>query len=246
MMDSAIRLFTEHRGVFVLEVAYSNLAGTKHYRSSFRVRWDRMQESIVDVEPVETRIDTDPPIADPPDVIPAKVGQLAFREWHSGNISGFPNRYGDGNPSWIAVINEQVAPARKATNVRARLEFLGSSGARRFTVPNADWFYIEHSNSVANEQWQRDVTIEGGQEQSFVFFVQIEGRPWVYKNLGEPIGQLDLDKWRVHITVTSDDAHGFEGDLGFTITRSGLQPNHRAFRLKRTIPALVTKRAGEV
>ncbi len=226
----------------VLELAYSNLQGTYHYRSSFRVRWDPLQESIVDVEPISTNIDPNPPTSAPPDVIPAQVGELAFAEWHAGDTRGFPNRYGDAQPSWMAVANKQTTPARKATNVTVRLEFMDSTGATQFTVPQTDWFYVERSGTTKVESWRRDVTIEGGDEQSFVLFSQGTSRTIVSKSSGEPIGWLDYDRWRVRIIVTSDDAQGFEGHLGFAITRSGMEIDRPAVKLQRTIPPLVRSR----
>jgi hypothetical protein len=41
--------------------------------------------------------------------------------------------------------------------------------------------------------------------------------------------------------VTADDAQGFEGFIGFTMTRSGMEIERPAFKLKRTIPPLVNR-----
>lgn len=244
-MESAMTLLTERQIAMVLEIAYSNLQGSYHCRSSFRLRWDALRESIVDVEPLQTSFDPNPPPSAPPNVIPAQVGELAFADWHPGDTRGFPNQYGDAHPSWIAVVNKQTTPARRATNVTARLEFMDSSGRTQFTVPQTDWFYVERSGTTTVEGWRRDVTIEGGDEQSFVLFSQGSGRTIVSKSSGEPTGWLDYDKWRVKIIVTSDDALGFEGDLGFIITRSGLEIDRPAFKLKRTIPPLVVSRKSQ-
>jgi hypothetical protein len=245
-MESAMTLLTERQMALIVELAYSNLQGTHHYRSSFRVRWSALQESIVDVEPISTSIDPSPPSSAPPDVIPVQIGELAFVEWHAGDARGFPNQYGDAHPSWIAVVNKQTTPARRATNVTARLEFMDSSGTTQFTVPQTDWFYVERMGTTKVESWRRDVTIEGGDEQSFVLFSQGSNRTIVSKSSGEPIGWLDYDKWRVKIIVTSDDAQGFEGHLGFTITRSGMEIDRPAFKLQRTIPPLVGSRVAAI
>jgi hypothetical protein len=47
VMEHALTLLTERQLIVPIELAYSNLSGTQHYRSSFRLRWDRMQESII-------------------------------------------------------------------------------------------------------------------------------------------------------------------------------------------------------
>jgi hypothetical protein len=174
--QSAMTLLTERQVAMVLEIAYSNLQGTYHYRSSFRVRWEPLRESIVDVEPIETRLDSNPPPSAPPNVIPAQVGQLGFGEWHGGDTRSFAILYGDAHPSWIAVVNRQTAPARKATNVTAWLEFIDSSGTTQFTVPQTDWFCVERSGTTRVESWRCDVTIEGGDEQSFVLFSEGNGK----------------------------------------------------------------------
>jgi hypothetical protein len=244
MMEPALTLLTERRMAILFDIAYSNLSGTQHYRTSFRVRWDRMQESIVDVEPVETKIDRTPPTTAPPDVIPVQIAQLDFLEWHAGDSRSFPNGYGEAHPSWIAVKNTQDAPARTAKNVTTRLEFVDSSGITQFTVPHADWFVIETIGTTKIESWRRDSTIEGGDEQSFVLFASNDkGQVIISKSAGEPIGMLGYDKWRVRIIVTSDDGQGFEGELRFTHTRSSLAPDHPAFHRMRTVPPLVRQKS---
>lgn len=241
MMEHVITLLTERQLIVPIQLAYSNLSGTQHYRSSFRLRWDQMQESIVDVEPVETRLDDNPPSTAPPNVIPNQSAQLDFQEWHAGDTRSFPNRYGDGHPSWVAVVNRQAAPARTATNVTVRLEFVDSSGATRFCVPHGVWYQMQRfGNSSEVQQWRDDITIDGGDEQSFVLFAQNDDRRLViHKHASEPIGQLDYDRWRVRITVTSDDAQGFEGELRFTFTRNSLEPDRPAFTKIRTLAPLV-------
>jgi hypothetical protein len=241
MLESAVTLVTARQIAAVIEIAYSNLAATHHYRSSFRIRWKRLPESIVDVEPIETRIDADPPSTAPPEVIPSQFAQLDFLEWHAGDTRSFPNRYGEGHPSWIAVVNRQAAPARTATNVTARLEFIDSTGLTQFCVPHADWYTIQQSGNAEAQQWRDDTTIEGGDEQSFVLFSQSDSRRLViYKHASEPVGHLEYDKWRIRIIVTSDDAQGFEGELRFTFTKNSLEPDRPAFTKIRTLAPLVT------
>jgi hypothetical protein len=241
-LEHAMTMLTERQLAVPIELAYSNLSGTQHYRSSFRLRWDRQRESIIDVEPVETRLDDNPPTTAPPNVIPNQFAQLDFQEWHAGDTRGFPNRYGEGHPSWIAVMNRQAAPARNATNVTARLEFVDSSGTTRFCVPHAEWYQMQRfGNSGEVQQWRDDTTIDGGDEQSFVLFAQNDnGGLVVHKHAAEPIGRLDYDRWRIRIIVTSDDAQGFEGELRFTLTRNSLEPDRPAFTRIRTIAPLVT------
>jgi hypothetical protein len=244
LMKSAVTLLMERRMALIFDIAYSNLSGTQHYRSSFKVRWDRMQEAIVDVEPVETKIDRNPPTTAPPDVIPVQVAQPDFLEWHAGDSRSFPSSYGGAHPSWIAVKNTQDAPPRTATNVTARLEFEDSSGTTQFTVPNADWFVVQRIGTTKSQSWRREATIEAGNEQSFVLFAINDKRQVIIsKSAGEPIGTLSYDNWRVRITVTSDDGRGLEGELRFTYTRSSLAPDRPAFHRIRTVPPLVRRRS---
>jgi hypothetical protein len=232
-------MLTERNLVVPLEIAYSNTSGKVHYRSAFRVRWDALQKSIVDVEPNGIRLDDDPPPTEPLHVVRSQLPKLEYQEWHSGGARSFPNDHHGGNPSWVAIKNTQKTPAKQAANVTARLEFIDSSNITQFTVPQVPWYRIQRRAKGTTEGWCDDLNIEGGEEQSFVLFVTAhDGRILAYKG-PLPIGHLDFDHWRIKIIATSDNAQGFEGEISFTLTSNQLTPDQPAFRFLRTLEPLV-------
>ena len=232
-------VITERNLVVPFEIAYSNTSGMVHYRSAFRVRWDQLRQSIVDVEPSGIRLDNEPPPTEPLHVVRSQLPKLEYQEWHSGGARSFPSEHHGGHPSWVAIKNTQKIPAKQAVNVTARLEFIDSNNVTRFTVLQVPWYRIQHRATAKTEQWCDDVTIEGGEEQSFVLFVEAgDGRLLVYKG-PLPIGHLDYDHWRIKIIVRSDNAQGFEGEIRFTLSRNQLTPHQPAFTLLRTLEPLV-------
>jgi len=121
------------------------------------------------------------------------------------------------------------------------MEYIDSNAKVRFVVPQTSWFCVQHPTpSTSVETWASIVDIEGGDDQSFVLFVQVEDRRvLVAKSAREPAGDLDYDHWNVKITVTSDDAVGFEGLLGFTFTKHGMPPDVPAFKKTKSVKPLV-------
>ncbi|MGA2769567.1 MAG: hypothetical protein ABSG26_02000 [Bryobacteraceae bacterium] len=243
MAERVLRYLTEEQLAFTFELAYSSLSGAQHFRSAFRVRWDQLTESIVDVEPLGIRPDDEPPSAAPPNVLAVSAtARLKFQCWHGGAERGFPSPWGDGTPTWIAVENTQSAPARTATNVKGRLEFIASDGTVRFVVPEVSWYEVKAADGAEAGQVvggrKKAVEIEGGCDQSFALFIQSDQRKLlVYSDFDEAhIGDLGYDKWQVRIQVTSEDAYGFEGRLSFTFTRRSLIPDQPAFTKVRDIP----------
>jgi len=171
--------------------------------------------------------------------------RLEFQQWHAGSSRSFPLTWAGGSPTWVAISNSQAAPARTAVNVTARLEFSNSDLSKRFGVPQAHWFAIKDRMGVTGagrlEEWRTDVEIDGGDEQSFVLYVTDDkGSMSVYKNSHEPIGLIDYDHWNVKILVSSDNAEGFEGNLGFTYTRRCLTQDDPLFTKQRNVAPLVT------
>ncbi len=237
--EYAMTMMTERNLVVPFEIAYSNISGKVHYRSAFRVRWDPMRQTIVDVEPTGTRLDNEPPPTGPFHVVRSQLPKLKYQEWHSGGARSFPSEHHGGHPSWVAIKNTQKTPAKQAVNVTARLEFIDSNNVTRFTVPQVPWYRIQHRGTAKTEQWCDDVTIEGGEEQSFVLFVEADDRRILAYKGPLPIGHLDYDHWRIKIIVRSDNAQGFEGEIGFTLSSNQLTPDQPAFNLLRTLDPLV-------
>ena len=100
---------------------------------------------------------------------------LDFVIWHSGGSRGLPmHRPSSGNtPSWISIRNTQVAPSVTARNVTARLEFVDSKREQLLIVPEAVWFEQKIAPRTERvEGYRHDLEIAGGDEQSFIFFVQ--------------------------------------------------------------------------
>ncbi len=174
-----------------------------------------------------------------------RQSRLEFQEWHGGSASSFPRRWADGNPTWVAIRNASEAPAATAKNVTVRLEFINSEGSTIHVVPQAPWFATKSygpTKRLVVERWRHDASIEGGGEQSFVLFVTDDNsRVLVQKDALEPVGALDYDHWRVKITATSDNAEGFEGEIGFTLTPNHLAPNIPAFKKLETLKPLVDR-----
>jgi hypothetical protein len=230
---------TERNLVVPFEIAYTNTSGKVHYRSSFRVRWDPLRQSIVDVEPNGILLDNDPPPTEPLHVVRSHLPKLEYHGWHSGDARSFPSEHHGGHPSWVAIKNTQKTPAMQAVNVTARLEFIDSNNVTRFVVPQVPWYRIQHRGTAKTEQWCDDVTIEGGEEQSFVLFVESHDRRILAYKGPLPIGHVDYDHWRIKIIVRSDNAQGFEGEIGFTLSSNQLTPDQPAFKLLRTVDPLV-------
>jgi len=164
---------------------------------------------------------------------------LQFGEWHGGTDRGYPAKVNGGAPSWISIRNTEVSSPKTAKNVSAQIEWINQARTTRLSVPETDWYVREGIPGKRTvEGWFRSADIEGGDEQSCVLLVTAaDGRLWVYKHGTEPVGVLDYGQWSANLFVTSDNAEGFEGTLGFTLTRSGLFPDRpRAFALRRRIP----------
>jgi len=170
------------------------------------------------------------------------IARLEFQEHHGGVEMNYPLQWRGGTPAWISIRNHQDAPAMRAVNVTARLEFIDSQSKVRLVTPQASWYEIQRPTpKSALSRWRNLVDIEGGEEQSFVLFVQSEKRQLqVFSDAAEPVGDLDYDHWTVKIVVASDNGVGFEGALGFMFTRNSLiWDAPKAFTRLRTIQPLV-------
>lgn len=238
-LEHELTQLNERQLVVNLDLAYSRISGAEHYRSTFRVRWDRFSQSIVDVEPVNMRIDADPPSTAPLNVIPDH-SQLEFVQWHGGSSRNLPQKE-NGNPTWVSIRNNQIRVPDVAKNTTVRMEFVNANRTSVFTVPEAQW-YIEKDfgNGIEGRGYKGSVDLEGGEEQSFVLFVtDAHSKIWVYKNGETPVGILDYGHWDINLSVSSDNAEGFEGKIGFTLTRNSLTPDQPAFtRLRGVKPRL--------
>lgn len=173
--------------------------------------------------------------------------------WHASDRGKLPIHWPDAysNPSWFCVHNTHATPAKTAKNVTARLEFTNTEKTELLLISEACWFEEKRMartkegmpESVTVERWSHAVEIEGGNEQSFVLFVQNKpGDLLPHKNGSEPLGPLDYDHWDVKITVSADNVKGFEGILGFTLSRNRLAPDHPAFVRLRDVPPRLESR----
>jgi hypothetical protein len=160
------------------------------------------------------------------------VQGLEYAGWH-GNTGRLPTFFPNelSSPSWINIRNSCTAPNKSAQRVTVQLGFVNSTRTQLWIVPEAVWFE-QQSNSVDTvvEKWSHEVSIEGGDDQSFVLFAQDEnGRVIPHKDGGEPLPPLDYDHWDVKVVVSSDNVRGFEGIIRFTQTRNNLTPDQPAF-----------------
>jgi len=121
---------------------------------------------------------------------------------------------------------------------------MNSAQTNLLIVPEAVWWEIRNTpGGNTHSGWRHGVDIEGGDEQSFVLFVTDQhGRIIPHKDRNEPVGELDYDHWAVKVIVSSDNAQGFEGTIGFTLTRNSLAPDQPAFTKQRNVkPRLRSK-----
>jgi hypothetical protein len=171
---------------------------------------------------------------------------LQFVQWHSGE-SGYPTNVPGGSPSWISIRNAEVRSPQLAKNVSAQIEWINDARTTRLFVPEADWYLRRGApGKRTSEGWSTSAEIDGGDEQSCVLLVtDAEGRLWVYKQGAQPVGVLDYGHWTANLLVTSDNAEGFEGSLGFTLTRSGLLTDlPKAFVMHRSVPPKLRRTNG--
>jgi hypothetical protein len=164
----------------------------------------------------------------------ARGPALRFGMWHGGTSFGYPARVNDGCASWISVKNIETAIPQVAKNVSARIEFVNAANTTRLTIPEADWFALRGDGvTQSGSGWSRNISIDGGGDQSFVLLVRDDRmRLWVYKNGTEQVGVLDNGQWEASILVSSDNAEGFEGILNFPLGRAETKPN---FKMRRRV-----------
>ncbi len=161
---------------------------------------------------------------------------IEFLIWHAGGSRSLP-RVSSGTPTWIAVCNPAGAIPADAVAVTARLEFMKAGGGSPLIVPEAKW-YAKHVSPAGNhhEGWRDSVDIGPEDEQSFIFFVSgDDNTKWVYKSPDTLVGALDTGRWEVKVVVSSDNAYGFEGKIGFLLTTHSLQPDAPEFTRLRTL-----------
>jgi hypothetical protein len=168
----------------------------------------------------------------------ASSSRLEFGLWHGGDSNRYPRKLNNGCPSWVSVRNVNTAAPRTASNVVAQIEWIDAERSKRLVVPEADWYFIEETPGGGRaESWLRSVDLQGGDDQSFVLFVQDEqSRRYIYKHGTELVGMLGEGLWTANIRVSSDNAEGFEGTLTLTVTRGGLTPGSpKAFVLRHRV-----------
>ena len=163
---------------------------------------------------------------------------LEFEIWHAGSHRGYPTRVNNGAPSWVAIRNSSQNIPKSAKNTRVEVEWMNDAQTTRLPVPEAAWYVMKRPPDGHNtDSWKTQVDLEGGESQSFVLFVtDDDGRIWIRKASGVPVGILDDGHWEARLTVTSDTGQGFEGTLGFTLSQyKGLTPDSPAFAMRRRV-----------
>ena len=166
------------------------------------------------------------------------MATLEFAGWHAGSVFGRP-RLGNGLvPSFVAIKNAQTAVPITAKHVRVDLRYQNAAGRVDLKLVAAPWFIARNPPDDPNAYWTGSVDPEASETQSFALFVTDgEGALWAYKDPTTPVGQLPFGSWHVSITVTAENADGFEGTISFTHTRhDGLAPHAPPFILIRRIP----------
>lgn len=154
--------------------------------------------------------------------VPEPSSALRFQIWHGG-YGKHPAHVDSGSPSWVCIKNTGVAIPRKASNVIASIRWRDDAGQTVLSVPDVDWYQISTVNGIDHQAWRRAVDLEGGEDQSFVFFIkQPNGEYCAVRGGLQFVGVLNPGHWTATIQVTSDEVEGFEGTLGFTCSNQDL------------------------
>jgi hypothetical protein len=163
---------------------------------------------------------------------------LEFVQWTGAQSRGIP-RFGVGIPSVVEVTNTGLAIPTVARGVIAEIQFSNAAGTQQLTVPSSAWYVVTLlGTTTITEGWRPSADLDAGDTQPFVLFVSgDDGKVWVYKESGPPLGILEDGQWEALIRVTSANITGFEGVLRFTLNRyAGLQHQNPAFTLGRRLP----------
>lgn len=155
---------------------------------------------------------------------------LRFHEWHSGSSRAYP-QVSIGQPSWVSVVNQEVKVPKTAKNVISRVEFKNDAGTLAIPSTECAWYEKRDVNGIKGEGWVRTTDIEAGDDQSFVLFVLDKNSNDIFvcgTNFA-PIATLAPGHWTAHIFVESDNLLGFQGTIGFTLSKHGLVPDRPAF-----------------
>jgi len=230
-----------------VSVTYRNADGSWWFRSMSRLTYIRSQDRLA-LGPTTHNLHghTKEAIIAPqhePNAPTPPTAILEFVQWHAGSGLGQP-RLGNGLvPSFVAIKNTQTAVPITAEHVRAHLRYRNAAGTIDLTLASAPWFISRNPPNDPNAYWTGSVDLEASETQSFALFVSDDkGMLWAYKDPTTPIGHLAFGRWDVSITVTAENADGFEGTISFTHSRhDGLKPDAPAFVLIRRIPCQKTQ-----
>lgn len=165
--------------------------------------------------------------------------QVEYETWHAGgHKTGYPTKVDSGAPTWVALKNTSLAMPTTARNISVRIEWINDSETRRLEVPEAAWYImkIDPQTKFHLTSWTGHPDLDGGESQSFVLFVVDQDRRlWIW-NSHNPVGVLDDGHWEATVTVVSDNARGFEGKLGFTLSKyHGMIPDSPVFTLTQRL-----------
>ena len=145
------------------------------------------------------------------------------------------------DPGFIAIHNVETGIAETARDVRAHFDFLNKDRTQGGSFL-AEWFAVDpHPSGMIGSGWRKSVNIDYGRAQRFLLCAWGPGgQVWLYRNASTPIGRLDDGYWTVKLRVTSSNALGFAGTLGFhlNVGVSGFNQDIPFFKLEEVLPPL--------
>jgi len=125
---------------------------------------------------------------------------LSFQAWHGGYSRSFPE-VGLGNPSWVSIVNNSVALGIRAANVTVRMRFNNDAGT--YAVPGMDGagYGNTERGGLIGHGWQKQLDIDPGDEQSFLFFVSAKNSNviWACDAMQTPVARLGFGHWLARI-----------------------------------------------
>lgn len=167
-----------------------------------------MEKEITKLTPPAQANSQKPPNSNEP-ILVFEYDRVNRGDWAQGVLS---------EPQILYIKNAQLGTPNTAWNVTARVKFIHSDGSL-FTDTRATWFYSKTKDGVTHSSRPPHVDLEQGDIQSFALLIKHpDGTLWAHEQLmGMPIGTCKLGKWKVTVTVVSDNTEPLVGNLELTV-----------------------------
>lgn len=157
---------------------------------------------------------------------------LEFQEIHASSSRSYPAN-ASYDPLWIAVTNRTLGDAKKVT---ARVSFRNDFGTQSVPEMDCRWHRNTERDGMIGGGWAKATDILSGDDQSFVLLDTAKtNEVWVRDASEAPVALLQAgQRWVATIKVESENVRGFEGTIGFAVTRRGT--SEQSFSKRRDIP----------